>query len=127
MSERPLLELFLQGEVAARTFRHADHLRVGFELLQVNDFSTAAYRFSSALKAVAARAGHPGVYHQTITLAFLALIAERGAARPFADFEQFAGANQDLMDKAVLGRWYAPERLHSDIARRVFVLPEPTR
>jgi hypothetical protein len=127
MSERPLLELFLQGEVDAGTFRHADHVQVGFELLQVHDFSTAAYRFSSALKAIAARAGNPGAYHETITLAFLALIAERSAAGRFDDFEPFARANPDLMDKAVLGRWYAPERLHSDTARRIFLLPEPTR
>lgn len=125
--ERPILELFLQGEVDTRTFRHADHVRVGFELLQVHDFSTAACRFTSALKAIAAQAGNPGVYHETISLAFLALIAERSADRRFDDFEHFARANPDLMDKTVLGRWYAPERLRSDIARRVFLLPEPTR
>ena len=102
-------------------------MRVGFELLQVHDFSTAAHKFSTALKAIAARAGNPGAYHETITLAFLALIAERSAARSFDDFEDFARANPDLMDKTVLERWYGPERLHSDIARRIFLLPEATR
>jgi hypothetical protein len=126
-SDRPLMDLFLQGEIDNRTFRHADHVRVGFELLQVHDFSTAAHAFSTALKAMAARAGNPGAYHETITLAFLALIAERSAARAFDDFEDFARANPDLLDKTVLERWHAPERLRSDIARRIFLLPEAGR
>jgi hypothetical protein len=126
-NDRPLLERFLQGELASETFRHADHVQVGFELLQAHDFSNAAYRFSAALKAIAAQAGRPGKYHETITLAFLALIAERSASRPFADFEDFALANPDLMDTKVLERWYAPERLSSDLARRVFLLPEAAR
>ena len=126
-SDRPLIQLFLQGEIDNRTFRHADHVRVGFELLQAHDFSTAAHKFSTALKAIAARAGNPGAYHETITLAFLALIAERSATRAFDDFEDFARANADLMDKAVLERWYEPERLRSEIARRIFLLPEATR
>jgi hypothetical protein len=125
--DRPLLEAFLQGEIDNRTFRHADHVRVGFELLEAHDFSTAAYTFSTALKAIAARAGNPGAYHETITLAFLALIAERSAARAFHGFEAFARDNPDLMDKSLLERWYAPERLRSDMARRIFLLPEAMR
>ncbi|HEY2050802.1 MAG TPA: hypothetical protein VGH03_15795 [Caulobacteraceae bacterium] len=126
-SDLPLTELFLRGDIDHRTFRHADHVRVGFELLQAHDFSTAAWMFSAALKAIAVRAGNSRAYHQTITLAFLALIAERSAARAFSDFEDFARANPDLMGKAVLERWYAPERLRSDLARRIFLLPEAAR
>ena len=126
-SDRPILEHFLRGEIEAAAFRHADHVQVGFELLRAHDFSTAAHRFATTLKAMAARAGKPQAYHETISLAFLALIAERSAARAFDGFEDFADANPDLMDKTVLERWYAPERLRSDIARRVFVLPEAAR
>jgi hypothetical protein len=126
-SDRPLVDRFLRAEIDSATFRHVDHLRVGFELLQVHDFSTAAHEFSTTLKKMAARAGNPGAYHETITLAFLALIAERGAARAFDHFEDFARANPDLMDKAVLERWYEPERLRLDIARRIFLLPEAAR
>ena len=37
-----------------------------------------------------ARAGRPDAYYQTITLAFLSLIAERTAACPFKNFDDFA-------------------------------------
>ena len=128
MSHPPTIELaaFLHGEIDARDFRHADHVRMAFEVLARHPFLDAAAAVSAALKTMAARAGNPGAYHETITLAFLALIGERRAAGGFADYDGFAAANPDLLDKAVLGRWYGPAKLGSEMARRVFVLPDPT-
>ena len=76
---------------------------------------------------MAGRAGNPGAYHETITLAFLAVINERRAAGDFSDYEAFAAANPDLLDKAVLTRWYGPQKLGGQTARRMFVLPDPVR
>src|SRR5471032_1132 len=100
----PELRAFLHGEIAGADFRHADHVRMGFEILRRHDFLDAARAYSEALKDMATRAGNPGAYHETITLAFLALIAERMAAHDFATFETFAKANADLLEKAVLTR-----------------------
>lgn len=117
------LRAFLNGDVDTANFRHADHVRMGFEILQHHDFPDAAAAFARSLKAIATRAGAPGKYHETITLAFLALIAERRLEGRHASFEDFAAANADLMDSRVLRRWYVPERLASDIARKTFILP----
>jgi hypothetical protein len=122
-----LVSAFLRAEIDGRTFRHADHVRVAFALLRRHDFSDAAATYTSALKAIAAKAGNPGAYHETITLAFLALIAERSAASEARDYDSFARANPDLLDKGILARWYTSERLGSDIARKTFILPEPAR
>jgi hypothetical protein len=119
------LTAFQHGEIDARDFRHADHVRMAFEVLARHPFLEAAAVLSSTLKTMAARAGNPGAYHETITLAFLALIGERRAGGEFSDYEAFAAANRDLLDKSVLRRWYGPRKLGSDMARRVFVLPDP--
>jgi hypothetical protein len=119
------LAAFLHGKTDGATFRHADHIRVAFEMLQRHAFLDAAAAYSTALKDIAARAGHPAAYHETITVAFLSLVAERCAERDYADFAAFATANADLMDKSVLRHWYGPARLGSAIARRTFVLPQP--
>jgi hypothetical protein len=60
-----------------------------------------------------------------VTIAFLSLIAERleGAAG-CADFAAFLAAHPQLLDKGALLRWYSPERLASDPARRTFLLPD---
>jgi hypothetical protein len=127
MGVGPFLRAFLDGELDAESFRHADHVRAGFEILRHHEFPDAAAAFARSLKRIAMRAGAPGKYHETITLAFLSLIAERQALGGYVDFEAFAAASPDLMDASVLKRWYAPERLMSDIARKTFVLPDAGR
>jgi hypothetical protein len=122
-----LVDAFLAGEINAAEFRHPHHVEVAFGLLARASFAEAAVNLSSGLKAITTRAGHPGAYHETITLAFLALIAERRATGEGRDFQRFAAANPDLFDKTVLSRWYAPDRLGSDLARRTFLLPAPNR
>jgi hypothetical protein len=119
------LARFLHGELDPASFRHADHVRTAFEMLERHPFIEAAAPYSAGLKALARKAGRPDAYHETITLAFLSLIAERMSERAFADFESFAAANPDLMEKSALSRWYAPERLNSERARKTFVLPDP--
>lgn len=119
------LAAFLRGEVDNANFHHADHVRMAYEILKRHDFPEALLAYSSALKAIVARAGVPGVYHETITVAFLSLVAERSAGSDHADFEAFAASNPDLMRKSALERWYGAERLGSDVARRTFVLPSP--
>ena len=42
-------------------------------------FGEAVTRFSRGLRLLAAKAGRPEIYHETITVAFLALIGERRA------------------------------------------------
>jgi hypothetical protein len=119
------LPTFLRGDADPRTFPHELHLRRGFELLRRHDFAQAAHLYSRALRTMTQRAGRPEVFHQTITIAFLSLIAERMHAGKYADFAGFAASHPDLLDKSVLSRWYRPERLAADIARRSFVLPDP--
>jgi hypothetical protein len=128
MDEEPAhLARFVRGELDAGLFPHREHVRMGFEMLRRHDFVTSAYHYSLALRAMTARAGKPGAFHQTITIAFLALIAERLEAGPVADFLVFEQANPDLMDPRVLARWYRPERLTMAAARRTFVLPDAAR
>jgi hypothetical protein len=119
-----LLQKFLCGDVDGRDFHHADHLRVAFELLRSHNFRDALAAYSAALQAMAGRAGNPGAYHETMTVAFLSLIAEHSATGQYAGFDAFIRDHAELMDKSILERWYSPERLKSDIARRTFVLPD---
>jgi hypothetical protein len=119
------LEQFLAGEIRPEDFRHADHVRAGYELLARNDFLDAAVLYCRILKQMTERAGKPDALHLTVTLALLSLIAERAEPGARLSFEDFARANPDLMDKSALARWYKPERLNGAAARRGFILPDP--
>jgi hypothetical protein len=119
------LAQFIRGDIDPGRFPHREHVRMGFEVLRRYNFETAALHYCGALRVMTARAGKPMAFHQTMTMAFLALIAERLEAGGQSDFAAFAAANADLIDKSALQRWYRPERLATDAARRTFVLPDP--
>jgi len=121
----PELERFVRGEIAAAGFAHREHVRMAFEMLRRHDFAETVLHFSRALRTMAQRAGKPQAFHQTVTIAFLSLIAERLEGGRWSDFADFASDNPDLLEKGLLARWYRPERLASEPARRTFLLPEP--
>ena len=121
----PDLERFVRGEIAAAGFPHREHVRMAFEMLRRHDFAETVLHFSRALRSMAQQAGRPQAFHQTLTIAFLSLIAERLEDGHWEDFGAFARDNPDLLDKGTLARWYRPERLAGERARRTFLLPEP--
>jgi len=121
----PDLGRFLRGEIAAASFPHREHVRMAFEMLRHHDFAETVLHFSRALRSMARQAGKPQAFHQTVTIAFLSLIAERLDGGRWEDFGAFVRDNPDLLDKGMLAHWYRPERLASERARRTFLLPEP--
>ena len=119
-----LTERFLNHDVDNAQFGHAGHVQVAFELLSSHDFIDAAAIYAKGIRAIAAKAGAPKKFNLTITYAFLSLIAERMDRWPDREFGAFVASNPDLMSKNLLERWYSPNRLTSDTARTVFLLPE---
>ena len=125
LPECPDLTRFVRGEIDAAAFPHCEHVRMAFEMLRRHDFAETVWQFSGAVRRMAASAGKADAFNQTVTIAFLALIAERMELDGGADFAAFQRANPDLFGRAALARWYRPERLSSAAARRIFLLPEP--
>ncbi len=118
------LRAFEGGALDPAKFPHAEHIRVGYEMLGRYSFGEAVVRFSQGLQLLAAKAGRPQVYHETITVAFLALINERRARGGPQSWCEFERTNADLFDKRCLEKWYSAEQLASDLARRTFCLPQ---
>jgi hypothetical protein len=118
---------FETGTLDPAQFPHSEHVRIGYEMLGRYPFGEAISRFSSGLKKLAAKVGKPEIYHETITVAFLALINERRASHPGETWSEFKVRNADLFDKRCLEKWYGAEQLGSDLARRTFCLPRLLR
>jgi hypothetical protein len=121
--ECPQLARFLRGEIDGATFPHREHVRMAFEMLRRHDFAQSVWLFSRTLRAMATRAGKPQAFNQTVTIAFLALIAERLESAGAENFAAFERDHTDVFEKSALTRWYPPERLAAPITRRIFVLP----
>ena len=86
----------------------------------------ALSEFSTAIKRFADAKGATGLYHETITWAFLLLIADRQARNPVGSWEKFSRANADLLQwkPSILSRYYSKELLASDLAKQTFLMPD---
>src|SRR6185295_2125591 len=71
------LEAFETAALLPENFHHRDHLRAAWVVLGTYPLLESLSRFTAALKQLATRAGQPGIYHETITLAYLLLLHER--------------------------------------------------
>src|SRR5262245_44840403 len=97
MTDDELVEAFESGTL--EEFPHESHVRVAWCYLKRDPILVALPRFRAALQRFAAGKGKPERYHETITVAFMLLIAERlGAARAL-DWEGFAARNADLFER----------------------------
>jgi hypothetical protein len=126
MDHRELIRLFeidtLPGE-----FHHCDHVRLAFAYLSEYEIFEALQGFCSVLKRFAAARGKTQLYNETITCAYFFLIHERMARSPEGvAWEDFARGNSDLLNwkDGVLSRYYRERTLKSELARRIFVLPD---
>ena len=130
MTNEEIIEEFEHSRAPDGSCHHADHIRVAFAYLSQYPVLEALQKFCDALQRFAAVQGNPGLYHETITWAYLFLIRERivRAGRP-ETWEEFAAANPDLLTwergtGGVLARYYRPETLASASARATFLLPD---
>lgn len=112
------------GALDPSKFPHQEHVRLAYGMLEHYPFGEAVSRFSRGVKLLAAKAGRPDIYHETMTVAFLAVIGERRARSLSSNWAEFKERNHDLLDKRCLERWYDAEQLESDLARRTFCLPQ---
>jgi len=127
MDDETLVATFEAGHEPPGGFHHRQHVRVAWYYLQRHALPDALVRFSTALRRFAAAQGKPGLFHETITTAYVLLINERldGSERDLT-WDAFADRNPDLLSwqPSVLDCYYHKETLKSDRARRTFVLPD---
>ena len=126
MTERELIDRFEACHVPSEGFHHRDHVQVVWAYLRTMPVVDALSRFSASLKRFATHHGKSMLYHQTITWAYVALIHERMEQRPDLGWDDFCRLNPDLLTwkPSILDRYYQPGTLDTDLARRVFILPD---
>jgi hypothetical protein len=109
-------------------FGHAAHVRAAYLYLRAGEFASALARLQRTIRAYASSLGRPDRYHETITVAYLALIQQHMAQRgDGGGWDGFERANPELFDRDLLLHFYSRNQLQSALARRLFLLPHRYR
>ena len=125
MTDDELMTALETGTLEPSLFTHEAPVRAAWHCLRQAPFPEALVRFSRALRQFATQHGQASKYHETITIAYAALIADRLHETPSLEWEAFAARHPDLLVRqpSILTSYYTPETLASQRARTIFVLP----
>jgi hypothetical protein len=117
------VRMFERCELAE--FHHRDHVRLAWRALREWGWDSALVRVRDGIRAFAAYHNASQKYHETMTIAWLAAVAEALKASPGEDdFDRFVSAHPWLLDRDALHAHYSPELLASDRARAGWVDPD---
>ncbi|MCG6498824.1 hypothetical protein [Kitasatospora sp. A2-31] len=127
----------LMAEVmaAAERFGHRQHVHLTWLAVRRHGTAAAVDLVGEGIRRTALAAGAPEKYHATMTRAWVELVGHHagragtaldgGADRSDrADFEAFADRHPELLDKALLSRFYRTATLASAEARAGWVEPD---
>ena len=123
MNDEEFLRALEACTLEPEQFDHRGHLRAGYLVLgREKSFARALERMAGLIRGFAEHHGRAGMYHETITVAWIAAIHERMTGSTQDGWEDFAARHPELFERGFLGRHYRPETLASARAREVFVL-----
>jgi hypothetical protein len=114
LSDEEFLEAFHDCRLKNSEFRHADHLRLTWLHLHREPLEMALANVRAGIQKFAQHHNATGLYHETITTAWVRLLSTHHGA----EFVEFLIVNERRLSKELLHRFWTPELLASDKARR---------
>jgi len=126
VTDDQLLTRFESCTLDPGDFPHREHVHLAWIYFRRQSPLRAMASFCEGLKKFAKSLGKEGLYHETITWAYLLLVRDRIARSSAETWEVFARENSELLmwKPSILDRYYQSETLQSELARREFVFPD---
>jgi hypothetical protein len=125
LSDAEFVEAMEALTLPDEAFRHFDHVRLAWIFLRTEEPQAASARMRRTIRRFAGHHGAPQMYHETITLAYMRFVAAHIARQPeLDDFDRFAAAHPELLDRGLPLRHYSRDRLMSAEARAGWVEPD---
>jgi|SRR5947209_16439187 hypothetical protein len=116
----------LERIVATRgRFGHREHLELAWTYLDRHaDVDAAHQAVAAAVRHLAQRHGMPHKYHETLTRAWVVVVALHRGLEGGESFDDFIAAHPRLLQRDLLSRHYSEPLLWSDSARARWTEPD---
>lgn len=121
MNDEEFLRALESCELPPEQFSHHQHVRAAFLYLSRLPFGAAIDAMCGTLRNYVAHLGRSDRYHETISVAFLALVNAHRADGA-ETWPQFIARNPQLLDSKLLAQYYSSETLGAAQARSRFML-----
>jgi hypothetical protein len=122
MNDSEFVRAFEACELSNESFHHRDHIRLAWIYLQRYGEQEAGTRIAASIRNFAAHFGKTDKYHETMTIAWLRLVAHESKGR--TTLEEALAASPMLLEKRTLAGYYSDGLLQSDRAKQEFVDPD---
>jgi CDP-diacylglycerol--glycerol-3-phosphate 3-phosphatidyltransferase len=120
LNDLEFLQAAASGDLGLAQFRHGDHLRLAWLLVHQWPLNRAEDFARVTIQRFAERHGVSTLYNETITLAWIRLVATHHEDT----FAEFLDRNRERLNRELLYRFWTPELLTSDEAKRQWVPPD---
>lgn len=120
LSDAAFLTALQDCSLPLENFHHGDHLRLAWLHLHAHGLPAALSIIRNTIRTFAAHHGKAAIYHETITTAWVALLASHHEPT----FAEFLTSNADLLNAKLLERYWSPQTLFSPSARDAWVPPD---
>jgi len=120
LDDDEFLDAFHSCRLKSSELRNADHFRLAWLHLHREPLESALASVCSGIQAFAAHHGASTKYHETITIAWVRLLATHHEAT----FEEFLTAHESRLNLDLLHRFWTPELLAGEDAKSRWVAPD---
>jgi hypothetical protein len=124
MSDDEFLATFEHGEFAGDAFPHRAHLRMAWPYVTDLGPDAAIRRAADGIRNLAWHNGRPELYHDTLTRAWVYVVAAATAHSRPATFAELLVRHPQLLDKQLLLKHYSSDVLASAGARATWIGPD---
>lgn len=125
MTDEEFLQKFADATLPNTEFKHQAHIRMTWLYLKKYDFTEASQLITQGIKNFATANGAAHKYHETLTRAWIQLVADGIAANPTIDnFTDFIKAVPELLDKNAPLKLYSQTLLDTEQAKHDWLKPD---
>lgn len=124
MNDQDFLQQFEACSLPKELFKHRGHLRVTWLYLEKYAYPEAVDAVRDGIKKYAASLGAAQIFHETMTLAWIKLVAAARHQKDASSFEDFMAAHPELANSKLIHEYYSLELLQTDAARNAWLTPD---